>query len=71
MDFLIDAGDTVVPVEVKAEANLRSKSLKNYIEKFSPEIAIRTSMADYKREEKLINLPLYAIGTLAKIIKRP
>ncbi len=40
-----------MPVEVKAEVNLKAKSLKTYREKFHPEISVRTSMADYKVEE--------------------
>ena len=66
VDFLVDTGDTIIPVELKAEVNLRSKSLKVYVEKFSPEIAIRTSMLDYKKESWLVNLPLYAIENLTK-----
>lgn len=69
VDFLVDTGDTVIPVEVKAEVNLRSKSLKTYVEKFSPDIAIRTSMSDYKNEEWLLNLPLYAIENLTKEVE--
>ena len=61
IDFIVDTGEKIVPIEVKAEVNLRAKSLKTYHEKFSPEISIRTSMADYKKEEWLVNLPLYAI----------
>ena len=57
----------IVPIEVKAEVNLRAKSLKTYQEKFSPEISIRTSMADYKKEEWLVNLPLYAIDQITQI----
>ena len=49
---------------LQAEVNLRAKSLKTYLEKFSPEVSIRTSMADYKKEEWLINLPLYAINQI-------
>lgn len=67
IDFVIDTGNQVVPVEVKAEVNLRAKSLKTYREKFSPEICVRTSMADYKKEEWLINLPLYAVGQVGGI----
>ncbi len=66
IDFLVDTGEAIIPVEVKAEANLRAKCLKSYIEKFAPDIAVRTSMANYKKEEKLTNLPLYAIENLAK-----
>ena len=64
IDFVVDTGGRIVPVEVKAEVNLRAKSLKSYQEKFSPEISVRTSMADYKKEEWLVNLPLYAIAQI-------
>lgn len=67
VDFVIDTGIEVVPVEVKAEVNLRAKSLKMYHEKFAPEISIRTSMADYKKEDWLVNLPLYAVEELGQI----
>ena len=67
IDFVVDTGERVVPVEVKAEINLKAKSLKTYREKFLPEISVRTSMADYKKEEGLVNLPLYAIDRIAEI----
>ena len=67
VDFVVDTGEQIVPVEVKAEVNLRAKSLKTYQEKFSPEISVRTSMADYKKEDWLVNLPLYAIEQIAKL----
>jgi predicted AAA+ superfamily ATPase len=65
VDFLLDTGGDVVPLEVKAEVNLQSKSLRAFAEKYRPTISIRTSMADYRREEWLLNLPLYAIGNIA------
>lgn len=67
IDFIVDTGEQIIPVEVKAEVNLRAKSLKMYHEKFSPAIAIRSSMSDYKKEEWLINLPLYAIDQIKVI----
>ncbi len=67
IDFVVDTGERIVPVEVKAEVNLRAKSLKTYQEKFSPEVSVRTSMADYKKEEWLVNLPLYAIDQIVQI----
>ena len=69
VDFLVDTGDNVVPVEVKAEVNLKAKSLRMYVEKFSPRIAIRTSMTDYKSDDWLVNLPLYAIENLTKVVE--
>ncbi|MDF1496241.1 ATP-binding protein [Caproiciproducens sp. CPB-2] len=61
VDFIIDNGSDIIPIEVKAEANLQAKSLKVYREKFQPKLSIRTSMADYKKEDWLLNLPLWAI----------
>ncbi len=66
VDFVIDNGKDVIPVEVKAEVNLQAKSLKVYRDKFQPKLSIRTSMADYKREDWLLNLPLWAIESVLK-----
>lgn len=67
IDFVVDTGEQIVPIEVKAETNLRAKSLKTYRERFEPELSVRTSMADYKKEDWLLNLPLYAIEQINKI----
>lgn len=64
IDFVIQIKSDVVPVEVKAERNLQAKSLKVYMEKFKPNYAIRTSMADYKKTDNLIDLPLYGIENI-------
>ena len=64
IDFVVDNGEQIVPIEVKAETNLRAKSLKTYRERFGPELSVRTSMADYKKEDWLLNLPLYAIENI-------
>ena len=64
IDFVIDNGSDVIPIEVKAEVNLQAKSLKTYREKFNPNLSIRASMADYKNEGWLLNLPLWAVETI-------
>lgn len=69
VDFVVDTGGQIIPVEVKAEVNLRAKSLKSYQEKFKPEISVRASMADYKKEGWLTNLPLYMIDQIKNIAK--
>ena len=61
VDFVVQDDGLIIPIEVKAEENLRSKSLKFYTEKFNPKVSIRTSMSDYRKQNRLINLPLYAI----------
>lgn len=61
VDFVIQRESKVIPVEVKAATNLKARSLKIYMEQFKPELAIRTSLADYKKTENLVDIPLYAI----------
>lgn len=67
IDFVVDLGKRIVSIEVKAEINLKSKSLKVIHERFSLKKAVRTSMADYREEDWLVNLPLYAIHQIQKI----
>jgi predicted AAA+ superfamily ATPase len=64
VDFLLDMGNKVVPLEVTAEVNLKSKSLRSFAEKYHPDLSIRASMADYEKQDWLINIPLYAIGSI-------
>ena len=62
---LLDDGEKVIPLEVKAEENLKAKSLKTYREKFKPTRSIRASMANYRKEDDgLVNMPLYMMITL-------
>ncbi len=70
IDFLLQYDGLVVPVEVKAEENLQAKSLKYFCQKYNPELAVRTSMSDFRKESRLINIPLYAIGLLKEITVR-
>jgi len=67
IDFLIQHGDKVIPIEVKAEENLQAKSLRNFVNKYHPAVAIRTSMSDFREEEWLTNFPLYAISELTHL----
>ena len=68
VDFIIQLGIDVVPIEVKAEQNLKAKSLKEFVTKYKTTKNVRTSMAEYKKEEWLTNIPLYAIGEIEEII---
>ena len=61
IDFLIQKGANIVPIEVKAEENLKAKSLRVYCDKFKPQIAIRTSMSNYREQDWMINVPLYIL----------
>ena len=67
VDFVIQNKGLAVPVEVKAEENLQSKSLKVYREKFKPEIVLRISMSDFRQQDWLTNIPLYAVNLVKQI----
>jgi predicted AAA+ superfamily ATPase len=61
IDFLVQHGENVIPIEVKAEENLQAKSLKSFQQQYKPSVSIRTSMSDYRIDDWLTNLPLYAV----------
>ncbi len=64
VDFVLQYSGNVIPLEVKAEENLMAKSLKAFIEKNQLPFGVRTSMSDYRKQDKLINLPLYSLSLL-------
>lgn len=64
VDFVVQNNGRVMPIEVKAEENLKAKSLKIFVEKYSPELAIRASMNTYREESWMVNTPLYGVGFL-------
>jgi hypothetical protein len=68
VDFLIQHEAKIIPIEVKAEENLRAKSLKAFVDENNLPFGIRTSMSDFREQEKLINIPLYAVAELFKVI---
>lgn len=70
IDFVVQLDGYVIPVEVKAEKNLKAKSLKNFIQEYKSEKSVRTSLADYKlNDNNLYDIPLYAIGNIEAIVE--
>ena len=63
VDFLIQHQGNSIPIEVKAEENLKAKSLKSLVEKYQLDKSIRISMSDFREQSKLINYPLYALNS--------
>ena len=61
---MIQKGKNIVPIEVKAEKNIRSQSLKAYCDKFHPAEAVRFSAMKYMKQEWMENIPLYAVCNL-------
>ncbi len=59
VDFLIPNKLDVIPVEVKAETTISGKSFAVYNEKYNPQLRIRLSMLNIKKDGNLLNLPLF------------
>ena len=69
VDFLVPYQNRIIPVEVKSDENVRSKSLSFYRKMFHPEISIRYSMRNLKRDEELINIPLFMADYTLKVLE--
>lgn len=54
----------IVPIEVKAEGNLKSQSLKAFCDKYHPDAAVRISAMKYINQGWMENIPLYAVCNL-------
>lgn len=61
VDFIARLGDDIIPIEVKAKINNRSKSLGVYMDRFKPEYAIRISQKNFGFENGIKSVPLYAV----------
>lgn len=64
IDFIFEVNNTIIPLEVKANENLQSKSLKTFSLKNPSIYCYRTSLSNYREESWLTNVPLYAIGMI-------
>ena len=61
-DFLIQRKGAVIPIEVKSDENIKSRSLRAYCDRFEPDYAIRLSTLDYIDQDWMINVPLWAVA---------
>jgi predicted AAA+ superfamily ATPase len=70
VDFVFSDGRRVIPVEVKASENVQAQSLKVYRAKYGTELAVRTSLANLRYDEGLLNIPLYVLWNFENYIIR-
>ncbi len=61
VDFIVQREGRIIPIEVKAEVNVKARSFRFFCEKYKPQTALRFSMKDYKEESWMKNLPLYSV----------
>ena len=62
IDFLVQYRGKIIPIEVKAEENLRSKSLRTFIDSHLDLKGVRFSMSPYKDQDWMKTIPLYGVG---------
>ena len=70
VDFIIQNENNIIPIEVKAETNIKSKSLQKFKEKFTNDIKLRVrfSFENLKLDDDLLNIPLFMVDYTEKII---
>jgi predicted AAA+ superfamily ATPase len=71
VDFIAQFDEKIVPIEVKASVNVRSRSLAVYREKYNPDISVRTSLMNLKVDNGLFNIPLYLFWNIERVISLP
>ena len=69
IDFIIQYKNEIIPIEVKANKSSNNISLTKYNQKFNNKVSIRFSMNNLKKDEKVINIPLFLIEYLENILK--
>lgn len=69
VDFIIQSGAEIVPIEVKSEKNVKARSLAEYRKKYGPKYAVKTSMKNDTSGEEVLNIPLYLIARMKSFTK--
>lgn len=67
VDFILQSGSEIVPVEVKSERNVKARSLAEYRKKYTPKYSVKTSMKNETNGEEVLNVPLYLISALERL----
>lgn len=70
LDFIIQVRNQIIPIEAKATINLQAKSLKSFRQKYAPKFSVRTSLADFEKNDGLFNIPLFDIRNIESVIFR-
>jgi predicted AAA+ superfamily ATPase len=69
VDFLIQVKNDIIPIEVKSDENIRSKSLTVYHNLYQPSVRIRYSLKNLKKDDGLLNVPLFMIDYTEKLLR--
>lgn len=68
VDFVVQLGTEIIPIEVKSEKNVKARSLTEYRSKYTPKFSVKASMRPSSAGSRILNIPLYGIASLPRYI---
>ena len=69
VDFIVQSGAEIVPIEVKSSTNVKARSLAEYRRKYSPKYSVLTSMKPDTSGEEILDIPLYLVSSMKNFIE--
>ncbi|PPK99292.1 DUF4143 domain-containing protein [Parapedobacter indicus] len=68
VDFLLQVKNDIIPIEVKAEENVRGRSLTIYNQHYNPPVRLRYSLRNLKMDNGMLNIPLFMVDYTEKLL---
>lgn len=68
VDLIIQYGNDIFPIEVKSDQNVKSRSLRIYIDRYKPKLGVRLSLQNLKYDKDILNIPIFLSEYTDKII---
>ena len=67
---MVQHENAIIPIEVKSDENVKSRSLNVYRQKYNPEISVRYSLRNLQMKDGLINIPLFLADYTSKLLRK-
>ena len=68
VEFVLQADGKIIPIEVKADKNVTAKSLAYYRKQYTPQLSVRLSTLNMRKDDDLLNLPLYLVDKMSRFV---
>lgn len=68
VDFIIQESEKIYPLEIKSGSSNKKKSIKIYADKYKPNLILRCSPMNLKKEGVILNCPLYLLNEIDRLI---
>lgn len=70
VEFVLQHKNDIIPIEVKADINVKAKSLSLYRKTYAPRLSVRFSARNMRKDDDLLNLPLYMVDRLSEYLNK-